>query len=315
VTTTGGPARTRAFAHYAFFYQNWAQYTDAVCSFVRQGLTAGEPALVAVPSDHLGLVRNALGEAGEAVSFADMAAVGRNPARIIPAIRRFTDNKSPGRTRFVGEPIWPGRSPAGMREATRHEALINTAFAGVPTSILCPYDSTELGEAVLGAAWRTHPRVLEDGSRRASPGYSGAAVALAIGEQPLPSPPPWAKQIAFLDQDDLPAVREWVTHRALREGLSDDRALDLVTAVNEVATNTVVHTKGPGIVGVWRAGTTLFSEVCDDGRITDPLAGRHLRSPAADGGQGLRVVNELCDLVELRSGSWGTTVRLHILCG
>jgi hypothetical protein len=89
-----------------------------------EGLAAAEPVLVAVPGRRLDLVRAAPGPAAEAVSFADMVGLGRNPARIIPAIRRFTDSRRPRRTRFVGEPVWAGRSAAETAEATRHEALI-----------------------------------------------------------------------------------------------------------------------------------------------------------------------------------------------
>ena len=64
---------------------------------------------------------------------------------------------------------------------------------------------------------------------------------------------------------------------------------------------------------MWRDGEALVCEVSDDGWITDPLAGSHPDSDHWDGGHGLRIANELCDLVELRSGPWGTTVRLHIL--
>ena len=73
------------------------------------------------------LIKRVLGEAGQAVSFADMAVLGRNPARIIPAICRFTDSRHPRRTRFVDEPVWAGRSLAETTEATRHEALTPAA--------------------------------------------------------------------------------------------------------------------------------------------------------------------------------------------
>jgi anti-sigma regulatory factor (Ser/Thr protein kinase) len=283
-----------------------------VCSFVRQGLSTGEPALVAVPGRRLDLLRSALGEAGQAVAFADMAVLGRNPARIIPAIRRFTDSRRPRRTRFAVEPVWAGRSPAETTEATRYEALINAALAAVPASVLCPYNAGGLGPAVLADARRTHPRVVEDGARRASADFSGTAVARAIGGQPLPSPPAGARSTAFGEQD-LPALREQVRRRAVQEGLSPSRAQDLVTAVHEVAANTVVHAGGAGILRIWRDGRSLVCEIGDDGRITDPLAGRHPDLPDDDSGHGLRIAHELCDLVEVRSGPWGTTVRLHML--
>jgi anti-sigma regulatory factor (Ser/Thr protein kinase) len=247
-----------------------------------------------------------------AVSFADMAVLGRNPARIIPAIRRFTDSRRPRRTRFVGEPVWPGRSAAEITEAARHEALINAALVAVPTTVMCPYDASGLGAAVLDGARQTHPRVVEDGARRASADYTGTAVAQAIAGQPLPSPPPRARSTAFSEQD-LPALREQVRRRAVREGLSSGRAQDLVTAVHEIAANTEVHATGAGSLRIWRDGTALVCEIRDDGRITDPLAGRQPDSPHDDSGHGLRLAHELCDLVEIRSGHQGTTVRLHVL--
>ena len=51
------------------------------------------------------------------------------------------------------------------------------------------------------------------------------------------------------------------------------------------------------------------------GHIADPLAGRDCR-PATDlGGRGLYMVNQLCDLVELRSSPEGSVVRLHMQLG
>src|SRR5690242_21237501 len=77
-----------------------SEYAREVCTFVREGLSSAEPVLVAVPGRHLDLALGALGEAAGAVSFADIAILGRNPARIISAIRRFTDSRRPGRSRF-----------------------------------------------------------------------------------------------------------------------------------------------------------------------------------------------------------------------
>ena len=86
-------------------------------------------------------------------------------------------------------------------------------------------------------------------------------------------------------------------------------------AVSEIAANTVVHAGGAGILRIWRDDTALVCEIQDEGRITDPLAGRHPDSPDAESGHGLRIAHELCDLIELRSGPWGTVVRLHVLLG
>jgi len=62
---------------------------------------------------------------------------------------------------------------------------------------------------------------------------------------------------------------------------------------------------------VWCTDQAVLSQIRDPASITDPLAGR-TRRPPDERGHGLRVVNEVCDLVELRTGPAGTTVRMHM---
>jgi signal transduction histidine kinase len=77
-----------------------------------------------------------------------------------------------------------------------------------------------------------------------------------------------------------------------RSGLLDDVRL----LVSEVVTNSIKHTKsGPtGSINVlFRVDAgTLRVEVCDSGRGFDP---RSLRSPRAESGWGLFIVNEVAD--------------------
>ncbi len=56
----------------------------------------------------------------------------------------------------------------------------------------------------------------------------------------------------------------------------------------------------------------IVCQVDDSGQITDPLA-RH-RAPAHElpGGKGLWLVNQVCDLVQARTGPAGTITRLHM---
>ena len=82
---------------------------------------------------------------------------------------------------------------------------------------------------------------------------------------------------------------------------SDRIILDL-TAVDFMDTSSLAV-----IVGHWKKLTAR------DGILA--LAGRRRPIPDAGRGHGLWVVNQLCDLVELRTGSTGTTVRLHMRLG
>jgi hypothetical protein len=59
----------------------------------------------------------------------------------------------------------------------------------------------------------------------------------------------------------------------------------------------------------------VICDLCDTGQIAEPLAGRMAPSPLSRHGWGLWMVNQVCDLVETRSGGWGTNVRIHMGLG
>jgi anti-sigma regulatory factor (Ser/Thr protein kinase) len=307
--TTSDETADAQFRHLAVFYETGQDYLDQVGGFVRGGLAAREPVLVAVPAARLRMLRRALDGAADAVTFTDMQQLGRNPARIIPAIRRFTD-AHPGRTRFVGEPIWAGRTEAETREATRHEALINAAFAGVRTTILCPYDRTGLDSQTIDQAYQTHPQIAAHGTSGPSEAYSGIDLALAIAGEPQPPAPADAAVLSY-QRGSLPQVRRFTRDHGSRAGLAAQELDDLVIAVHELAANTIAHAHGHGTLRIWTEQERLVCEITDTGHISDPLAGRHLGSTAQEGGKGLRVVHQICDFVEVRSGSFGTDIRVY----
>jgi hypothetical protein len=155
--------------HLALFYATGRQYREDVVPFIRDGLSNGEPVLDAVPGDQVQGLRDVLGGRGRDVAFADMAVLGRNPARIIPAVRAFMDQHPGQRIRCVDEPAWPGRSGEEAREVTRHEALVNQAFTGTAATVLCPYDSRRLAPSVISEAGGTHPYLLAEGPGAAEP--------------------------------------------------------------------------------------------------------------------------------------------------
>ena len=111
---------------------------------------------------------------------------------------------------------------------------------------------------------------------------------------------------------DLAAIRAIVQRYAVKAGLTEARAIDLVLAVSEVAANTVRHAKSPGNLQVWYDDSEIVCQIHDEGKITDPLAGRRPPSLDARGGHGLWIVNEVCDEVEISPDEGGTTIRLHM---
>lgn len=302
-----------ALHHAVSFYRSDAEFRTAVVSFALEALAAGEPVLVAAPRPRLEPLRAELQASGDAVTFVDAADTGANPARLIPAYRQFADSHPGRRVRLTGELAWPERTTAEIAEIIRHEALVNLALAGAPMSIHCLYDARILDSAVRADIERAHPLLIQDGTEHDSETYPGPGLS-PFCDQPLPTPPASAVPYRFKDGNDLPALRRHVSEHAARFGLADGRIRDLVMAVNELATNTLRHGPGPGELRIWPDGASaaLTCQVTGPGHITDSLAGRHRPPELAAGGQGLWLVNQLCDLVELRTQPTETIIRVHV---
>jgi anti-sigma regulatory factor (Ser/Thr protein kinase) len=299
--------------HVALFYRGAEDYAEGVCRFVEPALNAGDPVAIAVPGQRAGLLQERLAERADPIEFLDMVELGRNPARIIPAVEAMLSRSRGRALHYVGEPIWRGRSDAEVREATKHEALINLAWPGARIRVLCPYDAEGLSDGVLGDAQRTHPCLIRGREMTTSPLYHGPTLPVGCDDA-LQAPPPGAARLQF-GLEDLFRVRALVCARAVGVGLDGERTSDLVLAVNELATNAIRHGHGRGTLHIWPLPGELVCQITDSGHITDPLAGRRMPAPDAAGGVGLWTVNQLCDLVEVRSSVAGTTVRVHTSLG
>jgi anti-sigma regulatory factor (Ser/Thr protein kinase) len=297
------------FRHEAMLYEGEHGFMEEALPFLREGIARDEPALVAVAPERIALLREALGPRdARHVRFEDMRRIGANPARIIPAWHEFVTRSGGRPLRGIGEPVWAERSAAELAECHRHESLLNVAFADAPDfRLLCPYDTAALDPLVVEEARRSHPLVSERGRVGESGCFHGLEAAAEPCSAPLPPAPAWADELA-IDARGLPVVRAAVTRHAVRAGLAPGRIEDLVLAVNELATNSVVHGGGCGVLRVWRADSgALVCEVRDDGTLADPLAGR--RRPGDEtGGCGLWLVNQLCDLVQQRTPAGGGNV-------
>jgi anti-sigma regulatory factor (Ser/Thr protein kinase) len=303
----------RAYQHEALLYRGEEDFLAATVPFVLEGVALGQPVMVAVTAARLGQLRAAVGADASGVHFVDMAELGANPARIIPAWRAFVDEYG-GRqrpVRGIGEPVWAGRRATEVVECHLHEALLNVAVEpDVPLWLLCPYDADALPEPVIAEAARSHPSLREGEAYRGSTSYGGSQHVQTLFGGVLPAPPPEATATRFA-REDLGQLRRLVQEHAAAAGLRRDRTADLVAAVTEVATNSIRHGSGGGTLRLWRQEDALVCEVTDPGHITDPLVGRRTPSQATEGGRGLWLANQLCDLIQVRSTPAGTTIRLH----
>ena len=135
------------------------------------------------------------------------------------------------------------------------------------------------------------------------------ARARGFGE-PLTVPPAYTESVPF--HRDLSPLRRLVRTRAQAAGLAPHRVVDLVLAVGEATANTVRHAGGSGTLRIWQNEAEIVCEVSDSGRMDDPRAGQLPPPAGTRGGQGLWIIHQACDQVELHSSEAGTVVRMHM---
>ena len=135
------------------------------------------------------------------------------------------------------------------------------------------------------------------------------ARAPGFGE-PLVAAPAYAESVPF--HLGLSPLRSLVQTRAHAAGLAPHRVVDLVLAVGEATANTVRHAGGAGTLRIWQDETEIVCEVSDAGRMDDPRAGQLPPPAGTRGGQGLWIIHQACDQVELHSSDAGTVVRMHM---
>jgi serine/threonine-protein kinase RsbW len=132
---------------------------------------------------------------------------------------------------------------------------------------------------------------------------------------PTPADPPAATvkpaEITYTEPADLAPVREFVRTEAAAQGLPRPRADLLTVAVSELATNTLQHTAGGGVVRVWAEDGRVCCEVVDQG--APPAFGRDMPAAHEVRGRGLAIVERICDEVAVGTGPGGTCVRLAML--
>lgn len=307
-TTT--PVRSRqSYRHEAFLWRDSEQFRSELVPFIEEGLATGEAVMVALITEHADWLRAGLGaDAAAQVHFVDMAKLGANPARVIPAWQQFLDNHAgyAQPARGIGEPIWAGRRAEEVQECQLHEALLNVAIdPELPFWLICPYNSTELPPAVISEAHRSHPAVFGPDFYQGSPIYAGRSHVDSLFTadlQPLPGQP---AELAFTRQN-VDEVYGFVTSSAYAADLGADEAVRLGAAARCLAAASMERGAKDGVIRVWSQPDAVICEIRDDAPVDDPLIGR--RASTADA---VWTANQDCDLVQVRATGSHTTVRLH----
>ncbi len=311
--TAGTETEEPGFLHSALIYHSEQEYLDFVARFVGDGLAMDEAVLVAVPSDKLALLHDALYAGGElpaALHMADITEVGRNPSRFMAMEGSFVDEHSDRRVRIVSQLAWPGRTEEELVACIEHEALINGAMEGYQVTGLCLYDASRLGDDVLADARATHPLLWRRGSLHRSVDYAPDDV-LERCNQPLPGNP-GAVTYMVRKSADLRPARSFAVNYAGWVGLSQDGIEDLQLVATELATNSLMYTGGACRLAFWRDDEHLVCEARDTGSLDDPLVGRLDPGPSGPASRGLFLVNAISDLVRTHTTTTGTTIQAYL---
>ncbi|HKA69355.1 MAG TPA: anti-sigma factor RsbA family regulatory protein [Actinomycetes bacterium] len=291
------------FRHEALLYRGAAGFVQAVTPIVRDALDRGESVLVAVPEPKARALRPTLPvdsvDSGQ-VTLVDMAAAGRNPARSVSIWHQFARQARPPEQRLgIAELVWAERTADEIIECQHAEAVLNLVLAGSSLSLTCAYDTAELAATDIKDAAHHH-----------------LGIASMIGEVRFPEPalpePPTQLSVDYqFGGGDLQQIREYVGIQATAFLVERLQVHDLVLAVNELATNSIRHGGGRGRLRIWLMPDSLLCEVSDAGLLDQPLAGMCPPSSTGDGGAGMWLVHQICDLVQVRSSEQdGTVVRL-----
>lgn len=286
-------------------------YRDVLVPFVEEGLAAGEPVMVATVAEHEEWLREGLGAAAGRVRFVDMARMGRNPSRIMPAWQVFLNGAERGQPiRGIGEPIWPERRPEEIAECQLHEALLNIAVdPQMPFWVVCPYDVSGLPESVIDEAQHSHPALLQTDGYQGSGSYGGRAHIDSMFGATLEELGGISAATTY-NSMTVGLLYAFVATHAASAGLSSDQSSSLAAWCQRLAAGSVHRGAASGRLEVWDRSHAVVCELTDDVTISDPLVGR--RTPLAADVDGLWYVNQSSDLVQLRSNASGTTVRVYV---
>ncbi|MGH3343543.1 MAG: anti-sigma factor RsbA family regulatory protein [Carbonactinosporaceae bacterium] len=317
MTSPGKPPDDQrpAASHRGLLYASDDELLAGVLPFAAEGLREGDRVLAVTTGATMELLREQLGEDADRIDSHEAKRWHGHPPRTLAAYDDYVRSHAPvaGCVRIITEPAWSGRTVVERREWARHEALLNVAFAHSAAQIVCLYDTRSASAPVVRDCLRTHPELLEGGVRRRSANYlDPVSFNARCDTEPLPGPRPPCEQLAF-SLPNLHEVRTRAYRRATVSGVPMARARGFVLAVNEVATNAIQHGGGNGHLILWCDDRSLICQISDSsGPITPPFPGHLPPGVNCEHGRGLWLARQLCELVQIRTGDTGSTVRLHI---
>lgn len=124
--------------------------TSRALPFLKEGIGAGEGAIVAHTKPGLAMMREELGRDAEHVRFVDVGSSYTRPARTLAAYHQVSARQlqqTPTLRAFAEVQFGPDPDEWGLW--TAYEAVFNRSFAHLPARILCSYDANGTPDPII----------------------------------------------------------------------------------------------------------------------------------------------------------------------
>lgn len=311
----GAAANHEGCFHETAFYGSDDEFVAVVVPFLKEGMEAKEPTLVAFGEQNSALVRRALPSV-EGLVFLPPSEHFTRPASTLRSCTRLLQNhlaNGAHQVRLIGDTPHSGVGFPWSPWA-RYESVANHAFSRFPLWKLCPYDTRLMSPQVRQDVERTHPRVATaDGSHRLNDRYLDPTDFFSGLAEEDPDPLEQTAPLVELYDPTSAAARWAISSLSGHSSVKPVELTNLITAVSEAVTNAHVHGRPPVKFRAWAAPDRLVVSVFDSGEgPTDPFVGLIPGESDVNGGFGLWIAHQLCNQVAFFRPAGGFAVRLTV---
>jgi anti-sigma regulatory factor (Ser/Thr protein kinase) len=295
--------------HNAFVYESPDEYVGRAVPFLKEGLEAGEGAIVAHTKAGMAMMRDALGSDATHVTFVDVSSAYTRPARTLAAYHNVYENqleKTP-KLRAVAD-VQFGPDPREWDLWTGYEAVFNRSFAHLPVWVLCSYNASGTPDPIIEGVWQTHPEVVDRDAWTTSGLYEDPDELL----RRITPPPEELPDLRSIPAgSDAEQIRERLAPELIAAGLGEVKTLEMLLAATEIATNAIRHGRGIEAVRVGRPHGRFVCEIIDRGPGFDYPSAGYL-APREGVGRGLWVARQLTWRIEFFQSPRGFTARIWL---
>ena len=307
------PTHRTGYVHDAFFYSAQDDLVEWAAPFLREGLDAGEHAVVVCEKPMAQSLLEAVGDE-RVLTLPREHIYQRVPVAIASYQKLMTDGPVADgrRVRLVGEVDF-GPTRETQQAWAGFESVVNRYLAPYDLWSTCLYNTRHLTAAAIVDGIMTHPHVRDRGGRRVNDDYVEPAEFLRSLGSTIPASLIRLASFRLDRKSELSGMRASVDRVLAENGMHADARASCLVTVGELTANSFLHGVPPVEVNLSRAGEhQLVLDVIDHGiGFDDPFFGYVVGSPEGlpTEGRGLWMVRHMCSSIEAAHLAGGFRVR------